>query len=185
MTEKVKLKTAQQINNIREKRAGKLYEFCKFLCCLMDYWSLPSKSVSTGTFPWGTPLDRYSYTDLRLGYMAPKRWPEKQHVACSIYFCSWFQRVQSIVAMVEFTVPWDCGSERMLVSVSGGQEIEGSWNLGQGITEGHLSVTHWVKWPTWPPPIGPQCPEQCHTLWTKFLDAWAFGGWISHLTYTQ
>lgn len=140
------------MDNMREKRAGKLYEFCKLLCCPVNYWSLPSKSVSTGTFSWGNLLDRYSYTDLRLGCIASKRWPEKQHVACSIYFCSRFKRVQSIVVMVEFTVPWDCGSERMLVSVSGGfRKQKGSWNLGQGITQGYLSVTHWVKWPTWPP----------------------------------
>lgn len=74
-----KSKTCQKISNImREKRACKLCELSKVLHFPMVHWSLPGERPSLWVLPGWNPLDRHSYVDPRLGYMAPHKGEKKE-----------------------------------------------------------------------------------------------------------
>lgn len=67
----MKLKTAKRINNNEREKSLQSVQIQQCPVLPQVNWSLPSEKPSPWVLPQGKPLHRHSYTDLRLGCMAP------------------------------------------------------------------------------------------------------------------
>lgn len=63
---------------MREKKIFKMQELCRFLCCTVDYWSLPNGSLFPQVPCPAETIEKWLYTDPRLGRTAPDRHPTAQ-----------------------------------------------------------------------------------------------------------